>query len=155
MRTHQRGYKSARIWESRRQSWIPVCFNFSPSFKQTSWKNAGVATTKSRRLPKLDADQINKNSRQTYFGRINAPRLLNMRYQKLQLRALTERKQSECPRPTTLLPAVAATWLSAPDATSTTLKISCISTTSLSFDLATLMYATLIINYLSLNTKLN
>ena len=38
MPTHSRWSKSARIWESRRQSWTPVCFILRPSFKQTSFK---------------------------------------------------------------------------------------------------------------------
>ena len=43
------------------------------------------------------------------FGRLNAPRLLNRRYQKLQLPALTERRQIECPSLTTSSTAVVAT----------------------------------------------
>ena len=36
MRTQSRWSKSARIWESRRWSWTPLCYIFRPSFKQTS-----------------------------------------------------------------------------------------------------------------------
>ena len=38
MLTHSRWSKSARICESRRRSWTPVCFILWPSFKQTSFK---------------------------------------------------------------------------------------------------------------------
>ena len=38
MRTHSRWSRSARIWESRRRSWIPVCFILRPSFKRKSCK---------------------------------------------------------------------------------------------------------------------
>ena len=38
MPTHSRWSKSARIWESRRHSWTPVCFILLPSYKQTSCK---------------------------------------------------------------------------------------------------------------------
>ena len=80
--------------------------------------NAGVATTQSRRLPKKDVDQINNTVVKLILGRINSPRFSNGRYQKLQPPALTERRQSECPSPTTSSTAVAATWTTAPNATS-------------------------------------
>ena len=38
MPTHSRWSKSARIWESRRRSWTPVCFILRPSLKQASSK---------------------------------------------------------------------------------------------------------------------
>ena len=88
------------------------------------------------------------------LGRLNAPRLPNGRYQKLQPPALTERRQSECPSPTTSSTAVAATWTSAPDATSTIPTMSCISTTPLSSDLATLIYATFILDHFKSNSNL-
>ena len=53
------------------------------------------------------------------FGRINAPRLANERYQKLQPPALTERIQRACASLTTFSPAVVATWTRAPDETLT------------------------------------
>ena len=43
------------------------------------------------------------------LGQINAPRLPNGRYQKLQPPALKERSQSKCPSPTTSSTAIAAT----------------------------------------------
>ena len=88
------------------------------------------------------------------LGRINAPRLPNKRYQKLQPPALTKRRQSKCLSLTTSSTALAATWTSAPDATSTTPTMSCISNTSLSSDLATLIYATFILDYLKSNSNL-
>ena len=88
------------------------------------------------------------------LGRINTPRLPNGRYQKLQPPALTERQKSECPSPTTSSTAVAATWTSPPDATSTTPTMSCISTTPSLSDLATLIYATFILDHLKSNSNL-
>ena len=73
------------------------------------------------------------------LGRINALRLPNGRFQNLQPPALTETKQSECSSPKKSSTAVAATWTSAPDATSTSQTISNFSTTSSSSDLATLI----------------
>ena len=61
---HSRWSKSARIWESRRRSWTPVCFILFPVTSRRP-ANAGVATTQSRRLPKENADQINKDGSQT------------------------------------------------------------------------------------------
>ena len=116
--------------------------------------NARVATTQRRRLPKEDADQINKEGCQRILGRINAPWLPNKRYQKLQPPALMERRQSECPSPTTSSTPVAATWTSAPNATSTNLTMSCISTIPSSSDLATLIYATFILDHLKSNSNL-
>ena len=69
------------------------------------------------------------------LGRINAPRLPNGRYQKLQPLALPERSASACPSLTTCSPAVAATWMSSLDATSTTPMMSGSSTTHSSSDL--------------------
>ena len=88
------------------------------------------------------------------LGRINAPRLPNVRYQKLQPPELTERRQSECLSPTPSSTAIAATWTSAPDATSTTPTMSCISTTPSSSDLATLIYATFILDHFKSNSNL-
>ena len=90
------------------------------------------------------------------IGRINAPRLPNGRYQKLQAPALPE-SSSACPSPTTCSTAVAATWTSAPDATSTSLTMSSPSTTPSSSDLASMIYSTFIIDHLKSNStvKLN
>ena len=88
------------------------------------------------------------------IGRINAPRLPNGLYQKLQPHALTERRKSECPSPMTSSMAVAATWTSAPDETSTTTTMSCIITTSSFSDLSTLIYATFILDHLKYNSTL-
>ena len=87
------------------------------------------------------------------LGRINAPRLPNGRYQKLQPPALTERRQSECPSPTTSSKAVAATWTSASDATSTNQMMSS-STNPSSSDLASLIYSTFILDHLKSNSNL-
>ena len=88
------------------------------------------------------------------FGRINAPRLPNERYQKLQPPALTERRHSVCPSPTTSSMAVAATWTSAFGATSTSLTMSSPSTTPLSSDLTTLIYSTFMFDHLKSNSNL-
>ena len=87
------------------------------------------------------------------LGRKNAPRLPNKRFQKLPPPAMTEGRQSECPSPTTFSTAVAATWTSALDATSTILTMSCISTTASFSDLGTLSYATFILDHLKSNSN--
>ena len=71
--------------------------------------NAGVMTTQSRRLPKEDANQINKDGRQTDPRMNKRAKVAKERYQKLQPPALTKRRQSECPSPTTSSTAIAAT----------------------------------------------
>ena len=88
------------------------------------------------------------------LGRLNALRLPNERYQKLQPPALTERRQRECSSPTTSSTAVAAMYTSAPDAISTTPTMSCISTTPSSSNLAKLIYATFILDHLKSNSNL-
>ena len=94
-----------------------------------------------------------KRAVEPIFGRINAPRLPNGRYQKLQPPPLTKIRQSECPSPTTSSTAVAATWTSAPDATSTSPTISCPSNTPSSSDLAKLIYSTFIFDHLKSNSN--
>ena len=131
----------------------PLCASSSNPVSSRRPANAGVATTQRRRLPKEDADQINKEVIKPILGRINAPRFPNGRYQKLQPPALTKRRQSECPSPTTFSTAVAATWTSAPNATSTNPTMSCISTSPSSSDLATLIYATFILDRLKSNSN--
>ena len=85
------------------------------------------------------------------LGRINAPRLPNGQYQKLQPPALPERSSSACPSLTTCSKAAAATWTSAQDATSTSPMMSTSSTTPSYSDLASLIYSTLIIDHLKSN----
>ena len=87
------------------------------------------------------------------IGRINAPRLPNGRYQKLQSPALPE-SSSACPSPTTCSTAVPGTWTSAPDATSMSLTTSSFSRNPLSSDLAWLIYSTLILDHLKSNSTL-
>ena len=87
------------------------------------------------------------------IGQINAPRLPNGRYQKLQLPALPV-SSSACPSPTMCSTAVAATWTSAPDATLTSLTTSSPSTTPSSSDLASLIYSTFILDQLKSNSTL-
>ena len=117
-------------------------------------ENAGVASTQSRRLPKQDADLITKKAFKLILGRINAASLPNEQYQKLQLPALTERRQSICPSPMTSSTAVAATWTSAPDASSKSPTMSSLSNTPSSSDLATLIYSTFILDHLKSNSNL-
>ena len=85
--------------------------------------------------------------------RINAPRLLNKRYQKLQSHALPE-SSSACPSQTTCSMVVAGTWTSAPDATLTSMTTSSFSTTFSSSDLASLIYSTFILDHLKSNLTL-
>ena len=64
------------------------------------------------------------------LGRINAPRLPNGRYRKLQAPALPDKSSRASPSLTTCSRAVAATWTRSPDATPTSPMISSSSTTS-------------------------
>ena len=84
------------------------------------------------------------------LGRINAPRLPNGRYQKLQPPALPA-SSSACPSPTTCSTAVAAMWTIAPDATSTSSIMSSSSITPVASDLASLIYFTFILDHLKSN----
>ena len=108
----------------------------------------GVACLKKMRI------KSTKKVVKPILGRINAIWLQIGRYQKLQPPAVTERRQSECPSPTTSSTAVAVTWTSAPDATSTNPTMSCISTTPSSSDLATFIYAAFILDHLKSNSNL-
>ena len=85
---------------------------------------------------------------------IYAPRLPNGRYQKLQMPALPERSSCASPSSMTCSTVVAATWTSAPDATSTSPMMSSSSTTPSCFDLASLIYSTFILDHLKSNTNL-
>ena len=88
------------------------------------------------------------------LGRINAPRLPNGRYQKLQPPVSPKTHQRSSPSPTKSSTAVAATWNREPDATSTSPTISSPSNTYLSSDLATLIYSTLILDHVKSNSNL-
>ena len=88
------------------------------------------------------------------LGRINATRLPNGRYQKLQLPALLVKSQSEVSSPTTTSMAVAATWTSAPDATLTSPTMSNTSTTPSSSNLPTLIYSNFTIDHLKSKSTL-
>ena len=85
--------------------------------------------------------------------RINAPKLSNGMYQKLQPPALPENSSSACPSLTICSTDSAAAWTSAPDATSTSPIMSSSSTTPFSSDLASLIYSTFILDNLKSNTN--
>ena len=87
------------------------------------------------------------------LGRINALRLPNGRYQKLQPPALPE-SSSECLSPTRSSNDVAAMWTSASDATSIIQTMSSLCTTPSSSDLIPLIYSTFILNHLKSNSNL-
>ena len=103
----------------------------------------------------MTRNKSTKTAVKPILGRINAPKLPNERYQKLHPPALTERRKSGCPSPTTSSTAVVATWTSASDATSTIPMMSYISTTPSSSDLATLIYPTFILDHLKSNSNLD
>ena len=65
MLTHLRWSKSARIWEFLGDGAGPLYASSSGPVSSRRPPNPGVATTQSRRLPKEDAEQINKDCRQT------------------------------------------------------------------------------------------
>ena len=58
MRIHSRWSRSARIWESRRRSWTPVCLKLRSSFQRTSCKR------RSRDHAKLRLAQRKRKSNQ-------------------------------------------------------------------------------------------
>ena len=88
------------------------------------------------------------------LGRINAPRLPNGRYHKLQPPASPKRHQSSSPSPTTSSTAFTATWTSAPDAPSTSPTMSSNSNTRSSSDLASLIYFSFILDHLKSHTNI-
>ena len=103
--------------------------------------------------PKKTRIKSKKATVKPIIGRINAPRLPNKWYQKLQSPA-QPKSSIVCPSPTTCSTAVAATWKSAPDATSTILTTSSHSTTPSSSDLVSLIYSTFILDHLKSNLTL-
>ena len=107
----------------------PLYVLFFSSVSKWRFANAGVRSTQSRRLLKENANQINEKNIKPIFTRINVPRLQNRRYQKLNLSALTESRQSVCLNSTTSSTAIAATWTIEFDATWTSPKMSSLSTT--------------------------
>ena len=109
---------------------------------------------KAAACPKKMRIKSTKRAVKPILGRINAPRLPNGRYQKLQQPALPERSSSTCPSPTMCSTAVAATWTSAPDATSTSPMMSSISTTPTSSDFASLIYSSIIVDHLKSNSNI-
>ena len=109
--------------------------------------NAGVATTQSCCLPKKTRIKSKKATVKPILGRINAPRLQNGRYQRLQPPALPK-SSSACQSPTTSSTAVAATWTSALDAISMSQTMSSLSTTPTFSDLATMICSTFILDHL-------
>ena len=98
------------------------------------FENCGFATTQSCDLSKITRIKSKNTTVKPIIGRINSTRLPNKRYQKLQSPMLPV-SSSAYLNPTTFSTAVAATWTSVSEATSTSLTTSVFSTTLLSFDL--------------------
>ena len=117
MRTNSRWSKSARSWECRSRSWTSLCFYQRPRFKRT------FCERRRRDHAKPPHSQKRRGSTtkvvNPIFGRIIAPKLPNIRYQKLQQTALPDRSSSKCRRQTTCSTALPATLSRAPDAKST------------------------------------
>ena len=86
----------------------PLCASNSGPVSNGRLENAGVATTQSATCPKKTRIKSKIAILKPIIGRINAPRLPNGRYQKLQSRALPE-SSIVCPSPTTCSTAVVAT----------------------------------------------
>ena len=114
---------------------------------------AGVATTQNCGLPKENANQIKEGDCQTDFRTNKRAKVAKWTGSEVAAARATGRS-SECPNPTTCLTAVAVTWTSEPDATSTSLVMSSSSTTPSSFDLASLIYSTFIHDHLKSNSNL-
>ena len=91
------------------------------------------------------------------LGRINAPRLSNRRYQKLQPFVSMVKRLSETTSPTTFSMAIDATCTNAPDAIFTSPMMNSNSTTITYSDLALLIYVSIIWYHFQSNTiiKLN
>ena len=88
------------------------------------------------------------------LGRKNAPWLPNKRYQKLQPHAGPVKSSSACASPTTTSTAVDTRWTSAPDETLAKSIMSSTSTTPSSSDLASLIYLSIILDYLKSHSNL-
>ena len=140
MRTQLRWSKSASSWKCRRRSWTPVCLN-RPIFTER-FENAKVAITKSRWMPKEDADQINDEIVKLFLRRINAFMLPNELYQNLRPHALSETNESAVASSTTSSMVIDATLTNAPNATSTSPIMSSTSATPVSSYLTSLIYFT-------------
>ena len=87
------------------------------------------------------------------LGRKNAPWLPNGRYQQLRSHASLDKSQSAVASPTISSMVIAATLTSAPDASLTSLMIISTSTTPFSFDRASLIYSTYIVDQLKSNSN--
>ena len=95
-----------------------------------------------------------KDTVKPILGRINAPRLPNGLYQKLQPLASLETRQSESTSPTTSSMAVDTTWTSVSYATFTSAMMSCTSTIPTFYDLASLIYSFIILDHLKSNSNI-
>ena len=102
--------------------------------------------------PKKTRIKYKKNAVKPILGRKNAPRFPNGQFQKLLQHSGSEKTTSACASPTTSSTAFATTWTSAPDETLTKPMMSS-STIPLSFDLASLIYYTFILDHLKSNTN--
>ena len=153
MRTHSRWSRSARIWESRRQ--LDPCMPHPPAQFQTDvLRTPESRPRKAAACLKKTRIKSTKTAVTPILGRINAPRLPNGRYQKLQLSALLVKSQSAVSSPTTTSTTVTAKWTSAPAATLTSPTMSNTNTTPLSSDLATLIYSNFILDHLKSKSNL-
>ena len=132
----------------------PLYASFSCPVSSRRFPNAGVSTTQSRRLPQEDADQIYKDGRQTDPWTNKRAKVAKWAVSKAATARADGKMTKRVPSPTTSSTAVAATWTSAPDVTSTTLTMSCISTTPSSADLATLITVTFILDNFKSNSNL-
>ena len=115
--------------------------------------NAGVAQTQSRQMPNENEDQVKIGTVNLILGPINAPKLLNGRYQKMTFPVLPERSSNACTPLTTCSTAAAAKWTSAHEETSTSPMMNSSITTFFS-DLVLLIYYTFLRDYLKFNTNL-
>ena len=142
--------KDLRISETELDSCMPQTpVKFSTDVLQTPKSRP----RKVGACPKKTRITLKKATVKPIFGRINAL-LPNGRYQKMQQAALPERSSSACQSLTTCSTAVAATWSSAPDATSTNPMMSISITTPSSSDLVSMIYSTFILDHIKSNTNL-
>ena len=87
-------YKDLRISENE----LDLCMlHPRAQFQEDVLRTPESLPRKAAVCPKTTRIKLTKNAVKPILGRINAPRLPNERYQKLQPPAMTERIHSECP----------------------------------------------------------
>ena len=142
-------------FEISERNWTRLRISLVSSFKRTNFARRKCDYAKTLATQKREAIWTgNKTTVKPIVGRINAPRLPNGRYQKLQPLASLEQSQRETTSPTTSSMAAYTSWTSAHDATFTSPMMSSTSTNFTASDLASLIYSSIILDYLKSNSNI-